>query len=41
MKYMELVLSLLLIGVYKYANGNKYEGEWKLNKKNGKGTAEI
>lgn len=28
---------VLLLGTYSYANGNKYEGQWKQKKKDGKG----
>ena len=30
--------NLYLIGIFKYSNGNKYDGNWKMNKKDGDGT---
>lgn len=32
---------MLRIGVYNYANGDKYEGEWKDDKRQGKGKAAV
>lgn len=32
-----LVMFQLILGTYYYTNGNKYQGEWKNDKVNGKG----
>ena len=37
MTSQELVSSQHIIGNAYYVNGDKYEGEWKENKKNGEG----
>lgn len=29
------------VGVYYWPNGDKYEGQWENDKKNGKGKAEV
>lgn len=34
---MELVKNKNIIGKQEYANGDKYEGEWKDDKRNGNG----
>lgn len=36
-KRMELVEHILTIGTYNYLHGDKYEGEWRNDEKNGKG----
>ena len=36
-KRMDMVNKELCIGIYYYNNGDKYDGEWKDDKMNGKG----
>ena len=31
----------LCVGIFYYANGNKYDGEWKTNKIEGKGKIKL
>jgi len=36
-EHKDMVSEILTVGIQQYANGDKYEGEWYDNKKNGKG----
>ena len=35
------LLLIIYLGIFYYVNGNKYDGEWKNDKKEGKGTISI